>query len=82
MLRSLSFSSVFLLACACSGDPTFGEGSASHDDSNASGLEADSSGAAPAEQLLNRFSFEDLTHAIYWMGPGSSESQEGRIAIE
>ena len=82
MSRSLSFSAVFLLTCACSGDPTFGEGSASRDDSNAEGLEADPSSTAPAEQLLNRFSFEDLTLAFYWMGPGSSESQEGRIAIE
>jgi hypothetical protein len=81
MLRSLSLCSLFLLACACSStDANFDELSANTDSENAGELEAASN--TPADEPLNTFRFEDLELSFYWVGPGSIESQQGRIGIQ
>jgi hypothetical protein len=83
ILRTIGYSLLCLSAAACSanaGDPAnagdelsaVGEGAPASNEPVASG----------SEQLLNRFTFQDLQLSFYWMGPDSIESQQGQIGIE
>jgi hypothetical protein len=81
--KTIGYFLVSMSAAACSssaGDSgsTGAEASAVSDEAFAS----DEALASDGEQLLNRFSYQDLQLSFYWMGPGSVESQEGNIGVE
>jgi hypothetical protein len=82
MIRSLSLTSIFSFACACSSaDLTSVDGTSSAADVNDEGLasSADVPSSEPSEEVLNTLRFDDLELSFIWLG--NVDSQEGSLAI-